>query len=320
MIAASFRAHVRLVPLLLSVLFLAGCIPDGISFLTPAGPVADAQKEHLISITVISLIVVLPVLIGTPLIILRYRRKGGARYRPDWAYSGPLEALMWGVPVLIVGVLGWQLAKATYELDPTAVIAGDPPLEVQVVGLNWKWLFIYPEQGVAALNAMPMPEGRPVSLHLTSDTVMQSFMIGALGSQIYTMPGMETQLNLRADQVGQYRGVNTQFSGAGFDQQSFVAQVMTPEDFDDWVAAARSSGTALDAAAYTQLGQSSTPAEAAAMFAGTGAPAGSVWFSEVETGLFGSIIGKYMSAEGVADSDQTGSPSYQPVQSEGDVE
>jgi cytochrome o ubiquinol oxidase subunit 2 len=298
--------------LLLALAFaMGGCAQEGLSFLTPGGPVAAAERAHLLQVALISMVVVLPVLIGAPLIAWRYRRRSRAPYAPDWEYSRPLEMAMWGVPAVVVVVLGWQLAHATLALDPYRRI--DPaaaPLRVDAIGLDWKWLFVYPDLGLASLNEMAFAAGRPVVIRLTSDTVMQSFFIGALGSQIYAMPGMETRLNLLADRPGRFEGENTQFNGLGFQHQKFAARAMTTREFDAWVAGVRAAGRPLDGAAYAVLGHASTPAQAASALAGPFVPPGVAWFSQADSGLFDAVLHRYMSGRPVPADAQPGSPRY----------
>lgn len=293
-------------------LLLAGCAPEGLSFLTPGGPVAAAERAQLIFVTLVALVVVAPVLIGTPLLVWRYRRRARALYRPDWEFSAPLEVAMWGIPALVVGVLGWQLARETVALDPFAPLSGGAaPVQVEAIGLNWKWLFVYPDAGVASLNELVFPAGVPLDIRLTSDTVMQSFFIGALAGQVYAMPGMETRLNVQADAPGEFRGVNTQFNGAGFPQQSFTARAVPSAEFSDWLGKVKAEGVPLDREAYATLAHDSTPAAAATAFAAPGVPEGVGWFSNVTPDLFGSVLARYISGDPVPSAAQPGSPDYE---------
>ena len=281
--------------------------------MAPAGPVAAVERAHLFTVTLISLVVVAPVLLGAPWIAWRYRRQRRQRgdYAPDWAFSRPLEWVMWGVPVVVVFVLGWQLARATMVLDPYRRI--DPaiaPLRVDAIALDWKWLFVYPDLGIASLNELAVPVGRPVAIRLTSDTVMQSFFIGALGSQIYAMPGMQTRLHLLASRAGRFEGENTQYNGLGFQEQKFDAHAMPPEAFDAWVMRVRAAGGPLNAVSYGALGSATTPAQAAARLAAPGVPKGVAWFAPVTPGLFDAVMRRYMSGQALPVIAQPGSPSY----------
>ncbi|GLK74098.1 COX aromatic rich motif-containing protein [Ancylobacter dichloromethanicus] len=198
------------------------------------------------------LIVIVPMFVALPLVLWRYRRGGKGTYRPDWEFNWGLELLIWGVPVALVVALGTALWRQTILGDPYRALGPDP-LVVEVVSLDWKFLFLYPEQGVATLDLLALPEDRPVTLKLTSGTVMQSFIIPRLAGQIYAMAGMQTQLNLIADEAGDFVGRNTQYNGLGFATQSFTTRVLSPDDFERWVETTKAQGTALDAAGYAGL-------------------------------------------------------------------
>ncbi|MGC3872477.1 COX aromatic rich motif-containing protein [Halomonas sp. GXIMD04776] len=240
-------------------LLLTSCGINEHGFLAPAGPIAQSQREHFFFIIGWTLVVIVPLFVALPIVLWKYRLgKTSSAYRPDWASSWILEVLIWGIPFIVVGVLSWQLWHLSHELDPYKPIQSDKPaLDIQVVSLDWKWLFIYPNQGVAAVDELVLPVDRPVRFRLTSDTVMQSFMIPRLGSQIYTMPGMVTELNLLADHIGNYRGMNTQYNGEGFSKQKFTARVMEPSAFDEWVQRMQQSRPPLDWTAYEQLAKRS---------------------------------------------------------------
>lgn len=245
-------------------LVLAGCTDRHLGFLHPHGAVADAQLTHLLEVVGLVMIVIVPPLILLPLVAWRYRRRKNrsASYQPNWGFSWTLDILAWGVPILIVGVMAVLLVRNTHRLDPyRAIMPGVAPERVQVIAYDWKWLFIYPDEGIASVNELAFPADRPLALELTSRTVMQSFQIPALGGQIYAMGGMVTQLHLTADQPGLYPGQNTNFNGRGFHQQKFVANALSPEDFKAWVARARSSPLQLDRSTAELLAERSTMAE-----------------------------------------------------------
>jgi cytochrome o ubiquinol oxidase subunit 2 len=250
--------------------------------LDPKGPIALAERDLLLTAFVLMLIVVIPVFVLTFLFAWRYRASNSAaRYTPDWAYSTGIDVVIWVVPALIVGALGVVLWGNTHKLDPYRAI--DPavaPLEVEAVAQDWKWLFIYPAQEIAAVNELVFPSGRPVSLKLTSDTVMNSFYIPALAGQIYAMAGMQTRLQLLADAPGTFAGRNVQYSGAGFSDQHFRAVAASPQDFDAWVAKARQSPQKLDAATYRAL---AAPRRAHPV----------TYYSAIDPNLFDGIIAKY---------------------------
>src|SRR5262249_46585306 len=183
----------------------------------------------------------------------RYRASNrAATYAPTWTYSARIDALVWLVPALIVIAVGILVWRSTHRLDPYRVIASNvPALDIQVVAQDWKWLFIYPEPGVAVVNQMAIPARRPISLRITSDTVMNSFYVPALAGQIYAMAGMQTRLQMLADAPGRFVGRNTQYSGGGFADQHFEVVAMTAADFDAWVARAKQADDRLTARTYS---------------------------------------------------------------------
>ena len=238
---------------------LAAC--GGHGFLSASGPVAAAQRDHFYSIIMWMMIVILPVFIGLPLVLWRYRysRPRGA-YRPNWRNSVPLEVLAWGVPAIVVVVLGINLWNSTTSLDPYKPLPGDTeaPLNVDVIAMDWKFLFVYRDLGIATANELVIPVGRTVSFRLTSQSVMQSFMIPRLGGQIYAMAGMVTKLHLKADEAGSFTGRNTQYNGPGFADQSFETRAVAPDAFNAWVAKVRDSGETLDQKSLDELVKPST--------------------------------------------------------------
>lgn len=249
-------ARVRCLVPALSVWSLGGCSGTGKGFLDPAGIVAATERQMLFEITLVTLIVVVPVFILVPWILLRFRRSARSQaYRPEWESSARLEWVIWSIPVLIVAGLAYFTWVRTHQLDPylTVRAGSGEPLEIQVVALDWKWLFIYPEQGVASVNELTIPAGQPVKLYLTSGTVMQSFHVPRLSGQVYAMAGMTTQLSFRADGVGIFTGRNTQFNGDGFPYQSFVVRALAPTEFENWIAGARQNRSTLDIASYVAL-------------------------------------------------------------------
>ena len=298
--------------ILIPLLLLAGCSDVNDSFLDPKGPIAAAQKSHFISVTLYSMLAAGPVFLLVPLIMWRYRYKNkAARYAPDWAFSGWLDSLMWGVPVVIVFVLSSELWRSSRALDPYKPIASDQPaLQVQVIGLDWKWLFIYPDYGVASIGELAFPVDRPVSLVLTSDTVMQSFMVGSLAGQIYVMPGMQTRLQLKADEPGVFQGQNTQFNGNGFAAQKFNAVALSSGDFDDWLTNVRTQGVELDERIYGYLGNRSTKQEVHEALASASVPDDVTYFSRVTPNLYQSILGRYHAGIAIAPEDQPGGELY----------
>ncbi|HTW71978.1 MAG TPA: cytochrome ubiquinol oxidase subunit II [Acetobacteraceae bacterium] len=295
-----------------SALLLSGCADQRQSFLTPDGPVSLLQYHYLWLITLVTLIVVAPVVVGVPLLAWRYRYGNTkARYAPHWDFSAALEWPMWLVPVAIVAVLSVFAWIYTHQLDPYRAIASDkPPLRVQVVGLDWKWLFIYPEYHIATVGEMAFPKDRPVSMTLTTDTVMQSFMIPALGGQIYAMPGMVTKLNLAADHTGDFEGMNTQYNGDGFHSQHFQAVAMTTQDFSNWVKDVQHNGVALDAANYKILGENSTPEQVRAQFGNPSMPKDVTFFNNASPDFFMKIVMRYHDDKPIPPGRQPGSVVY----------
>jgi cytochrome o ubiquinol oxidase subunit II len=244
-------------PALCASTLLTSCQPVGI--LDPRGPIAAAERLLLVNATAIMLVVVVPVILAILAFAWWYRSSNRrASFSPDLRYEGRMEFVIWSIPALTVMLLGGVIWIGSHELDPRAPIpAHADPLRVEVVALDWKWLFIYPDQGVAAVNQLTVPAGTPISFRLTSATVMNSFFIPQLGSQIYTMGGMTTHLNLLADAPGEYPGFSANFSGDGFSEMRFVARAIPAGDFDAWVAQAQGTGPALDEAAYAELAKPS---------------------------------------------------------------
>ncbi len=186
-----------------------------------------------------------------------------AKRLPDWAYSGQIELVTWGIPLLTITLLGGVAWVGSHELDPARPLpsrAGVAPFEVQVVALDWKWLFIYPDQHLASVNELVIPAGIPVHFSLTSASVMNAFFIPQLGSMIYVMNGMASQLNLQADQPGAFRGISSHYSGDGFSDMHFQVRAVDAAGFAAWVDAARKGGPALDAASYAELAKQGTNA------------------------------------------------------------
>ncbi len=248
--------------------------------LDPRGPVGGAEKSLILTAAALMLIVIVPVIVMTVVFAWRYRASNTrARYRPEWAHSRALEAVIWGVPLLIVSVLGYLAWTRSHTLDPFQPVAsGGTPLTIQVVSLDWKWLFIYPEENVAAVNEVAFPAQQPVTFLLTSATVMNSFFIPQLGSQIYTMAGMQTQLHLVADREGTYAGISANFSGRGFSGMTFSARALSPEGYRQWLARARASTEKLDRQTYARLAR---PSENNAV----------EYYAGVEPRLFAGILG-----------------------------
>ena len=231
----------------------------GMNIFDPQGPIAAANKTILVDSIGIMLAIVVPTIVAI-LAFAYYFRQSNRRafYLPNFAYSGRLELVVWSIPALTIILLGGVAWIGSHQLDPAVPVEGTgSPVRIQVVSLDWKWLFIYPDQRVATVNSLTVPVGAPLQFRLTSASVMNVFFIPQLGSMIYTMNGMVTRLNLRADQEGDLRGLSAHFSGDGFPSMLFDVHVISPLDFPNWVAATAKSANALNADSYKQLAQQS---------------------------------------------------------------
>jgi cytochrome o ubiquinol oxidase subunit II len=261
---------------------------QNIEVLNPKGPVALQERNLMITVVLLMLIVVVPVFVLTFFIAWKYRASNGATYRPDWDHSRTLETIWWLVPTLLILVLSVITWRATHELVPSAVLASaNPPMTIQVVALDWKWLFIYPQQDIATVNYVQFPVNTPVDFQITADAPMNSFWIPQLGGQIYAMPGMATSLNLLASSQGTFRGSSANISGRGFAGMEFAAHATTENDFESWVSSVKQSPRNLNDQTYAELTAPSIHNSYAA-------------YASSESGLFGKIVLKYMPS-----SDQT---------------
>jgi cytochrome o ubiquinol oxidase subunit 2 len=254
--------YVVLAVVLIGATTLGGC-SEGV--LDPKGPIAVAERQILFNSLGIMLAIVIPTILATFGVAYWFRSSNTrARYQPEFKYSGRLEVLVWSIPAMTVLLVGGVAWVGAHDLDPRkAISAAAKPVTVQVVSLDWKWLFIYPEQGIASVNHLVVPAGTPISFELTSSGVMNSFFVPQLGSQIYTMSGMVTHLQLQADHPGSYRGLSAQFSGDGFADMRFVVDAMPGQQFQQWVASIRNNGPTLDQQSYADLAK---PSEAVAPF------------------------------------------------------
>jgi cytochrome o ubiquinol oxidase subunit 2 len=295
----TYSAFVRL-SVLYTAAFLGGC--SQLLLLDPKGPVGDAERFVIIVAFLLMLIVVIPVFIMVLWFPRKYRASNpNATYRPKWSYSTKIDLAMWLVPVVIVTALGILSWNATHRLDPYKPIdSGIKPVSIEVVSLDWKWLFIYPDHDIAVLNQLVFPTRVPLSFRLTSDTVLTSFFIPQLGSQIYAMAGRQSRLHLMADEPGTYAGHNQQFSGRGYADMHFKAIAVSEEQFEAWVQETRKLPDKLDLARYEELEKPSVDQRVTR-------------FSSVKPGLFDHIVRKYMAMDvnpGVK-STETGSTNIQ---------
>ncbi|ALX85872.1 ubiquinol oxidase subunit II [Achromobacter xylosoxidans] len=235
-----------------AVMLLGGC---NMEILSPKGDIGAQEKTLLFTATGLMLLVVIPVIIMILTFAWKYRASNTkADYQPKWAHSTAIEVVVWTVPCIIVAILAVITWRSTHALDPyKPLVSEHKPVTIEVVSLDWKWLFIYPEYDIATVNEIAFPVDVPVNFRITSASVMNSFFIPQLGSQIYSMAGMETKLHLNAREPGTYAGISANYSGAGFSGMRFKAIATSQEGFDNWVKEAKASGTALTPAVYQEL-------------------------------------------------------------------
>ncbi len=252
----NFVKQIKMLVILGAVLLLSGCKFD---VLHPAGYVARQQLILIVICVAVMLCVVIPVMVSVVFLAIKYRASNtSAEYLPDWGHSNKIEAVMWGIPIVIVCVLGALTAYYTYKLEPenplpVEVVGEGEPLQINVIATDWKWLFIYPQYGIAAVNEIYAPEGRQVLLQLTSENSVNAFWVPKLGTVLYAMPQMNSKLHLVADQQGIFKGTSANYSGDGFAGMRFNWHSVSLQDFDHWVAKARDQGQVLDRASYRQL-------------------------------------------------------------------
>ncbi|MGB8954526.1 MAG: cytochrome c oxidase subunit II [Tumebacillaceae bacterium] len=276
------------VPALLATLgvMLSGC-SEKYTVLNPAGPVGR-EELYLIKLSAILVsIVIIPVLLIMAYIVYRYRDTpdNKAPYTPHWEHNSKLEVVWWGIPILIIGILGWETATTTFSLTkPPVESAHIKPITIQVTSMDWKWMFQYPDQKIATVNYVKIPAGVPVQFELTADAPMNSFWIPELGGQEYAMPGMSMRLWLQADKPGLYDGSGANFTGKGFAHMNFKVEAQSESDFNAWVKNVKSTSPALTMDGYNELKKPGT-AETAS-------------FSSFPDGLFMDTVdrngGKYM--------------------------
>lgn len=252
--------------------------------LQPKGEIGQRELDILWFGAALSLFIVIPVFALTIFIVWKYQATNKkAKYSPDWEHDRKLEFVWWAVPIAFILVLSVVTWKTSHSLDPFKPIKSDKtPITIQVVALQWKWLFIYPEQNIATVNFAQFPVDTPVRFQITSDAPMNSFWIPQLGGQIYAMSGMNTELNLIADTVGEYTGVSANISGIGFAGMHFIAKASTNSDFNNWVSSAKESRNRLSIATYEELAKPSQNNPV-------------VYYSSVDSNLFDEIVMKYMS-------------------------
>src|SRR5580765_8466609 len=236
----------------IGVALLGGCT-EGV--LDPKGPIAAAERQIMFNALGIMLAIVIPTIVATLAVAAWYRASNKrARYLPEFEYSERLEVVVWAIPVMTVLLVGGVAWVGAHDLDPRQPLSSAvTPVTVQVVSLDWKWLFIYPELGIASVNHLAVPVGTPIRFELTSSGVMNSFFVPQLGSQIYTMSGMVTRLQLQADHAGSYPGFSAMFSGDGFADMRFAVDAVSSDKFAQWISQAREAGPVLDTPSYKDL-------------------------------------------------------------------
>jgi cytochrome o ubiquinol oxidase subunit II len=278
----------RVISITSTALLMASC-HEGV--LDPQGPVGKAERIILFDSTAIMLAVVIPVIVLTLIFAWWFRaRNSRAHYRPEWEYSGRIEMIIWSIPALVILFLGGIAWTGSHDLDPAAPSAesttpapAPAPLDIEVISVDWRWIFIYPHEGIASVNRVVVPAGVPLRFRLTSTTVMNSFFVPQLGSQIYSMPNMVTRLNLQADHSGTFEGLSAQFSGDGFSDMRFDLVALDQDAFKAWVDATKTQGGVLDAKTFDEL---SKPAKAD----------GVQTYAQVSEGLFDRISSRSTAA------------------------
>jgi len=263
-----------------AAVLLSGC---NLEVLMPKGDVGSQEKSLILIALGLMAIVAIPVIAMTLWFPWRYRKSNKqATYAPNWSHSTKIEVVVWTIPAIIVAILAVITWTSSHALDPYKPLESEAkPVTVQVVSMDWKWLFVYPEYGVASVNELAFPTDRPVNFQITSDSVMNAFFIPQLGSQIYAMAGMETKLHLIAREPGTYAGLSTNFSGEGFSDMHFQAIATSEDGFKDWIAKAKASQAALNSDSYKTLAQPSEKTPVA-------------YYGSVTPGLFAGVVNKHM--------------------------
>jgi cytochrome o ubiquinol oxidase subunit 2 len=275
--------------------------------LNPKGAIAVAEKNLLITAVSLMMIVIIPVFVMLFSFAWRYRAGNTkAKYTPDWHTNIALEITWWAVPIAIIAILGTITWKSSHDLDPfKPLISNVKPITVQVVALDWKWLFIYPEEHIATVNYLVIPKDTPINFVITSDAPMNAFWIPQLGTQIYAMPGMTAKLHLMANEVGVYKGVSSNFSGDGFSGMKFDTKVVSGEGYAEWVNTTRTIPGILTKEKYKELAKQSknNPVQI---------------FSSVEDGLYDYVVMKYMAPGHIMKTDEVNA-SHDALEEMGDM-
>lgn len=255
-----------------------------VQVLNPAGIVGDNQRKLMIFTILLATVVVVPVFAIAIFIAFKYREKNSHKntYAPDWDSNRTIEAIWWGIPVILIGIMAAITWVTTFRMDPYKPLHNQTkPMTIQVVSLDWKWLFIYPDEGIATVNFVQFPAGQQVDFQITSDSVMNSFWIPQLGGQMYSMPGMTTHLYLVADHAGDFNGSSANISGTGFEGMKFTARASSNADYQQWLSHAKQSPLSLDQSSYDQLARQSKNDPV-------------TYYSRVDKNLYDTIVMKYM--------------------------
>jgi cytochrome o ubiquinol oxidase subunit 2 len=275
-----FRRFFYILFFLSVAVLLSGC---NWALLNPKGVIAASEKELLVTAVLLMLTIVVPVIILTLIFAWKYRESNTkAKYSPEWTHSTAIEVVCWSIPAIIIAILGVMTWTSSHQLDPYRPLSSNiKPIPIQVVALNWKWLFIYPEQKIATVNFLQIPVNVPVRFFITADAPMNSLEIPQLAGQIYAMTGMQSQLNLMATEPGDYQGFSANFSGEGFSGMKFVVRASSEKEFKQWVNSVKNSPEALTSESYEKLALPSENNPVQTFVLG-------------EKDLFNSVIMKYM--------------------------
>lgn len=280
------KRYKYILPGLISGLLVAGIwymSQYNIQVLNPSGTIAERQRSLMIFTTLLGSLVVIPVFALTFGIAWKYRASNkNAKYMPDWDHHKGLEAIWWGIPICLIFILAIVTWRTTHELDPYKPLnSSAEPITIQVVALEWKWLFIYPEQNIASVNYMEVPVNRPINFEITSDAPMNSFWIPQLGGQVYAMAGMQTKLHLMAEREGTYNGMSANLSGEGFAGMKFTVKAVSEDSFNTWLDAVKQVPQHLSHEMYSELAEPTTNHEP-------------TLYATRADDLYDSIINKYM--------------------------
>ncbi|AEW44624.1 cytochrome o ubiquinol oxidase subunit II [Serratia symbiotica str. 'Cinara cedri'] len=276
---------IGIISIIVEIVALSGC-HNNMVLMHPKGVISIEQRSLIITAILLMLIVVIPVILMALTFAWKYRGSNKkAKYRPNWEHSNKIEVVVWTIPVIIIAILGTITWKTTHDLDPFKPIVTDKkPMSIEVISLDWKWLFIYPEQGIATVNELAFPKDVPVQFKITSASVMNSFFISQLGGQIYAMAGMQTKLYLIGKEAGEYAGISSSYSGSGFSGMKFTAIVTSTQDiFDKWVAKIKKSPKNLNST--NDFNELAMPSQNNAV----------AYFSSVKPNLFKDTIAKFIS-------------------------